>query len=288
VLAHLGARPRKALGQNFLTDQGVALRIAEAATTPVGGTVLEIGPGLGALTRLLLARAGLVVAIERDRLLAAALRADLGTDPKLQLVEADALEVSWGELLRGQPRPAVIAGNLPYSITGPILRRVRAAAPQIDCAVLMVQREVADRIVAAAGTKAYGAMTVAMQASFTVGRLALVKARSFHPVPKVDSAVVVLTPKPEAERVTGEAFERVVEAGFATRRKMLRNAWRALGLPPVELERIAAQAGVTLDARAETLTVRQFAAVAALAAPQLPVAVPAGARPSRGGSRACP
>jgi len=261
-----GLAPKKRFGQNFLVDPRAARLIAEAATTPTGGTVLEIGPGLGALTRHLMPRASTVIAIERDRDLLPILRSEIGE--LLDIVEGDALDVDWASKLKGHPRPHVIAGNLPYSITGKLLERAVRMADEVDRAVFMVQAEVADRLLASPDTSEYGALTVFVQAAFGVTRLLSAKAGAFFPRPEVDSAVVVLSPlrPPRAEET--EAFRAAVKAAFGARRKTLRNAWKGLyGWSREALEAHAHTAGISLDARGETLDVDAYARLAALAPP---------------------
>jgi 16S rRNA (adenine1518-N6/adenine1519-N6)-dimethyltransferase len=263
-----GVRHKRHFGQNFLADRGIARRIAELATTPIGGTVVEIGAGLGALTWPLLTRASHVVAIERDRELVPLLNAELAepvTEGRLTILEADAKQVDFAALLEDRPKPRVISGNLPYQITGPLLSRSVAVASEVDLVVFMVQLEVADRLSAAAGERDYGALTVFVQAAFSVERAFVVRRGAFYPQPNVDSAVVVLTPRtPRLARET-ETFRELVHAAFTKRRKTLRNAWRGvLGLAPDVLSSIANDAGVDLDARGETLDVTAFARVAEL------------------------
>src|SRR5262245_58560957 len=147
LLARHGLRPKKHFGQNFLADQNLVTRIAELCTTPEGGTVLELGAGLGALTRALLARAALVIGVERDRDLVPALtadHADVIADGKLLVLEADAKQVDVAELLRDKPRPRILAGNLPYQITGPLLELAVNVRSEIDRVVFLVQLEVAE------------------------------------------------------------------------------------------------------------------------------------------------
>jgi 16S rRNA (adenine1518-N6/adenine1519-N6)-dimethyltransferase len=266
-----GLHPKKKLGQNFLMNPHTAGVIAEAATTPEGGVVLEIGPGLGALTRPLVARAARVVAIERDRDLVPLLQAELA-EPiaagRLEIIEGDAARVDWAAPLAAGPAPRVVAGNLPYSITGLLIERVTHLSAHIDRAVFMVQSEVADRLAAPAGSPAYGALSVFVQAAFDVRRLLTVRAGSFYPRPEVESAVVVLTPRRPARVEETDAFRAAVKAAFATRRKTLRNAWRGLyGWSKDELEQRAAEAAISLDARGETLSVDDFARIAAKAPP---------------------
>jgi len=260
-----GLAPKKRFGQNFLVDPSACRTIAEAATTPPGGTVVEIGPGLGALTRPLLERAGRVVAIERDRDLVPLLTADLAApiaEGRLTVIEADALGVAWEDALTG-PRPHVLAGNLPYQITGALLERATTLADRVDRAVFMVQAEVAERIAARPGSKTYGALTVFVQAAFDVRRLLTVRGGAFYPRPEVDSAVVVLEPRRPRRAEETDAFREAVRSAFAARRKTLRNAWRSLyGWSKDELEAHALACGISLDARGETLSVEDFARIA--------------------------
>jgi 16S rRNA (adenine1518-N6/adenine1519-N6)-dimethyltransferase len=247
-------------------DTHAARVIAEAATTPAGGAVLEIGAGLGALTRPLLDRAARVVAIERDRDLAPLLRSDLDDavgENRLRVIEGDALEIDWLAEIEEGPRPHAIAGNLPYLVTGPLIERATGMAERLDRVVFMVQAEVADRLAARPATAAYGALSVFVQAAFTVERLITVRAGAFYPRPGVDSAVVTLTPCSPRRASETTAFREAVKAAFGTRRKTLRNAWRGLyGWSREKLEESARDAGISLDARGETLTVEQFAAMA--------------------------
>ena len=265
-LRSLGLAPKKRFGQNFLADAETARRIAEAATTPPGGTVLEIGAGLGALTRPLLERAARVLAVERDRDLVPILREELAdaiADERLAVLEADAIQVDWAAALAAGPPPRVVAGNLPYQITGRLLEQATQVAAQIDRAVFMVQLEVAERLIAAPGTESYGALSVFAQAAFEVRRLLVSRAGAFYPRPDVDSAVVILTPFRPRRAEETQAFREAVRAAFGARRKTLRNAWKGLyGWTPEELARRAAEAGISLDARGETLGVEEFVRIA--------------------------
>ncbi|MGK3962210.1 16S rRNA (adenine(1518)-N(6)/adenine(1519)-N(6))-dimethyltransferase RsmA [Sorangium sp. So ce118] len=267
LLRSRGLSPKKGFGQNFLVDIEAARRIAEAATTPAGGAVLEIGAGLGALTRPLLDRAAHVVAIERDRDLVPILREQLAgpiDEGRLTLMEADAAQVDWVASLAGKPHPRAVAGNLPYQLTGRLLEQATTIAHEIDRAVFMVQLEVAERLIAAPGTGDYGALSVFVQAAFDVRRLLTARAGAFYPRPEVDSAVVVLTPWRPRRAEETDAFRAAVRAAFSARRKTLRNAWKNLyGWSPEELDRRAKDAGISLDARGETLSVEAFARIAA-------------------------
>lgn len=254
--------PKKRFGQNFLTDPRAARLIAEAATTPEGGTVLEIGPGTGALTTPLAERAARVIAIERDPDLLPVLREKLAGPIErgtLTLVEGDATALDWPRLLADGPRPHAVAGNVPYLITGRLIEMATDAADHLDVAVFMVQKEVADRLIARPGSKEYGALTVFTAAAFDVQRVLVVRAGSFFPRPEVDSAVVKLVPVRPRRAPETEAFRAAVKAAFGMRRKTLRNAWRDLcGWSAEEIAARAAAAGISLDARGETLSVEQF------------------------------
>lgn len=265
LLRARGLSPKKGFGQNFLVDVEAARRIAEAATTPTGGAVLEIGAGLGALTRPLLDRAAHVVAIERDRDLVPILREQLA-DPidggRLTLLEADAAQVDWVASLSGHARPHAVAGNLPYQLTGRLLEQATIIADQIDRAVFMVQLEVADRLAAPPNGDAYGALSVFAQRAFKVTRAFVVKRGAFYPQPNVDSAVVRLEPLgagPETDE-----FRAVVRAAFGQRRKKLKNVWAAIfGERGIDLSAAAERAGIDLSARGETLGVAEFERMAA-------------------------
>jgi 16S rRNA (adenine1518-N6/adenine1519-N6)-dimethyltransferase len=265
LLDRRGLRPKHSFGQNFLSDPGISARIAELATTPAGGTVVEIGAGLGALTRPLLARAARVVAIERDRDLVPVLTEDLASEvagEKLRILEADAKTADFRALLADGPRPHVLAGNLPYQLSGFLLERAMGMASSIDAAVFMLQLEVVERLSAAPSSSEYGALTVFTQAAFRVNRAFVVSRGSFYPQPNVDSAVVVLTPREEGITEETAAFRAVVKGAFSQRRKTLRNAWRSLPLDKDGLARAAAGAGIDLDLRGETLDVAAFARMA--------------------------
>lgn len=256
-----GLAAKKSFGQNFLVDPGIARHIAELAAFEPGGTVIEVGAGLGALTEPLLSRAARVVAIERDRDLCPILREAFAApiaSGRLVVLEADAKRVDLGAELAAGPRPRVVAGNLPYQLTGPMLERTTSVAHLIDLAVFMVQAEVADRLVARPATESYGALTVFVSAAFRVTRALGVGRGAFHPRPGVDSAVVVLSPvvPPRAEETA--TFRAAVRAAFMQRRKTLRNAWRSLG-STTAVASCAERAFVDLDRRGETLCVEEFA-----------------------------
>jgi 16S rRNA (adenine1518-N6/adenine1519-N6)-dimethyltransferase len=254
-------RARKRFGQHFLEPAWVARLIASLAASP-DDTFLEIGPGRGALTRPLAPQVGRLIAIEIDRDLAARLEADL--PPHVRIVEGDFLDVDLDELLRDEPRPLRVVGNLPYNVSSPILFKLLRAADEgrrFTDATLMLQKEVADRLVASPGTSEYGVLAVQVGLLADVQRLLTLPPGAFRPPPKVTSAVVRLRFRP-APVDTGNraAFERIVRGVFLQRRKTLANALKpvadALGHnAPEMLER----AGLDSSRRPETLSVEEFA-----------------------------
>ncbi|HYP91449.1 MAG TPA: 16S rRNA (adenine(1518)-N(6)/adenine(1519)-N(6))-dimethyltransferase RsmA [Polyangiaceae bacterium] len=265
LLERYGLRPKYSFGQNFLADPRLAARIAEACAAQ-GGSVVELGAGLGALTRPLLeSGVSFVLAVERDRDLVSPLGTELGSEVeagRLQILETDAKAVDFETALSGRPRPHVVAGNLPYQITGPLLEKAVHAAPSIERAVFLVQLEVAERLAAAPGSDAYGALSVFAQRAFKVERAFVVRRGAFYPQPNVDSAVVTLEPLGAAAE--SDAFRAVVRAAFAQRRKTLKNAWSGVfGSRGLDLPACAARAGIDLSLRGETLSVADFERMAA-------------------------
>jgi 16S rRNA (adenine1518-N6/adenine1519-N6)-dimethyltransferase len=257
-----GLRPKRSLGQNFLADQALCRKIAELTCPEGSRSVLEIGAGLGALTAPLLGLGAKVVAIETDHQLTAVLRekfsAELVTG-QLTLLEADARELDLGQLLGTLEEPRTLAGNLPYHLSGLLLRRAVDASGQVGRSVFLLQLEVVDRLCAAPGTEAYGALSVFAQAVYVPRRAFIVRRGAFYPQPTVDSAVVVLEPRPDPVSVLTVEFSALVRAAFEKRRKTLRNAWRdALELSLAELEELARASAIDLGARGETLSVLDF------------------------------
>jgi 16S rRNA (adenine1518-N6/adenine1519-N6)-dimethyltransferase len=253
--------PRKRLGQHFLTDPRILTRIADALGASAQDVVVEIGPGRGALTAQLLMRAGRVVAIELDRALAAELRTRYANEPRLSIIERDVLEVSLAEAAGTTDYLAI--GNVPYYITTPILFHL-LQPPRPRGAVLLVQREVAERIIASAGTPEYGALSVNVQAVADATISFTIPAGAFSPPPKVDSAVVRLAPRANPVVVDAEQprYAEFVIAAFGLRRKQMRRVLRTLtGLPVDRIEAALGVAGVAPDARPEVLTPEQFAAL---------------------------
>lgn len=256
-------RPRKRFGQHFLTDPRILARIADAALLEAGDTVIEIGPGRGALTDALRARASRVVAIEVDRDLAAQLRTRYAGDAGVSIVEGDVLEMSLGELGAAAPGGSVLVGNVPYYITTPIIFHA-LVAPRPKRAVFLVQREVAERIVAPPGSKTYGSLSVNVRAFASAEMLFAVHAGAFHPAPSVESAVVRLTPlaTPVAPASLEAVFRAFVQDVFALRRKQMRRVLRTItGRSVEDVDTLLERAGVEPGSRPETLDVQQFAAL---------------------------
>lgn len=247
----------KRLGQHFLADGEVLRSIADALDLTGTETVVEIGPGRGALTDLLVERAGRVVAIELDRALAALLRERYADRPQVEVLEADVLTVDLAAVAGG---PYVLAGNVPYYITTPILfHALRPPAPLRS--VFLVQREVAERMAAAAGSEGYGALSVNLQAMATAKLLLAVPPTAFRPPPKVDSAVVRVEPlaEPLIAAADAESYRKLVQASFGLRRKQMRRVLRTVrGLDAARAEACLEAAGIDPDARPETLTPEAF------------------------------
>ena len=262
--------PKRSFGQNFLVAPPVIAKIADACVPDAelgAARVVEIGAGLGALTSRLVPRARHVVAIERDRDLIPVLTRTFATEAaegKIDILEADAQTANFAELLGGADpaSPRVLCGNLPYQITGRLLQAAVHAHDSLDRVVFMVQEEVAARLLASPGSKVYGALTIFVRAAFDVSRVMVVSRGSFHPAPDVTSAVVRLVPlRPPRARET-DAFRALVKGAFMARRKTLRNAWSGIA-PAADIARLAAEAGISLDARGETLDVDAYARMAA-------------------------
>ncbi|MBB4287341.1 16S rRNA (adenine(1518)-N(6)/adenine(1519)-N(6))-dimethyltransferase RsmA [Roseospira goensis] len=257
VIARHGLDARKALGQHFLLDLNLTRRIARAAGDLTAGTVIEVGPGPGGLTRALLEQGGHVVAIEKDSRCIAALE-ELGAafPGRLTLVEGDALEQDMAKL---GPRPRRIVSNLPYNISTALLIRWLHGIGDLDGLVLMFQKEVADRLWARPGLRGYSRLSVITQWLCEVKPLFDVNPRAFTPPPKVTSAVVRLTPRPTPlADVPIAAVERVTATLFGQRRKMVRVPLKALGDP----EAICTACGIDPTHRAEQLPVEAILRVA--------------------------
>lgn len=250
-----GLRPRKSLGQNFLRDRSVLPRILSAAEIEPGDAVLEIGPGTGVLTQALLAAGAHVTAVELDNVLYQALRTHFAEESNLHLLNGDALAL---DPCAEMPERYKLVANIPYYITGPLLRHCLEAACQPRVLVLMVQREVAERMAAAPGKLSMLGVSVQYYAAVTV--MGRVPAGAFFPRPKVDSAIVRLIPYRCA---TGDARQqalfRLLHAGFSARRKQLTNAlMNGLGETRLECLELLQAASIQPERRAETLSIAEW------------------------------
>jgi 16S rRNA (adenine1518-N6/adenine1519-N6)-dimethyltransferase len=268
LLERFGLKPKHSFGQNFLSDPNLQRRIADEIVRGLpttGVRILEIGAGLGALTWHLLQSGHKVTAVERDRdliLPLSELFANELASGQLTLLEEDAKALDWTTLFQPDELP-VLAGNLPYQITGPLLEKAVLFPRPVGRAVFLVQKEVGDRLVARADTDAYGALSVFVQARFEPERALVLKGPAFYPPPRVDSVVVRFLPRPEPISEETAVFRALVKGAFGARRKTLRNAWKALGSAAWMAE-ACKEANISLDARGETLDVRDFARLARL------------------------
>jgi 16S rRNA (adenine1518-N6/adenine1519-N6)-dimethyltransferase len=254
---------RRALGQHFLRDASVARAIVGLLAPTQSDLVVEIGPGEGALTDELARRSGRVIALEVDRALLERLRRRL---PEVDAVEADARTWDYGTLVRPPGGRVLVVGNLPYSVSKPIVAALLDARAALDAMALMLQREVAERLAAPPGSKVYGALSVLTQAVCDVELALRVPPGAFRPPPQVESAVVRVTPRatPRVPAALDARFRAVVKAAFSSRRKTLANALAGgLGIPLGAAREAATTSGVDPARRAETLAIEDFANLAA-------------------------
>jgi 16S rRNA (adenine1518-N6/adenine1519-N6)-dimethyltransferase len=261
------------LGQHFLASEDGAQRIVDALGDVSQSTVLEIGPGRGMLTSLLAKRARRLIAVELDRVMAAQLRLQFGMTRNVEVIEGDILSVDFDSLFGPKPglsrpgidlkpEPVKVVGNLPYYITSDILLRLFSFSKYFDSIVIMVQREVADRIAAKPGGSDYGMLSATAQLYARVENLFTLPPGAFVPPPKVHSSVLRLTIEPQQEKlgVVGDGFIDFLRLSFGQKRKTLWNNLKA-GYDPAELKRALAAASVKPTVRAETLSLEQSAAI---------------------------
>jgi 16S rRNA (adenine1518-N6/adenine1519-N6)-dimethyltransferase len=262
-------RPRKSLSQNFLTDPEALDAIVEAAELRTGDNVVEIGPGLGVLTRRLLAAGANVIAVELDARLAEFLRRELFSVSSFELIEADALSLHSRELFPGEPIKVV--ANIPYHITSPLLHAFLDGDRPPELTVLLVQLEVAERVAAPPGGMSY--LSVFVQNVATAEVVARVPAAAFEPAPEVDSAILRLRRRDRPAVPAGaerETFHRIVQAGFRQRRKQVHNGLsRELPVDRAGVDRALAACQVTPDRRPQTLSVDEWACLAGQLGPSL-------------------
>ena len=260
-------RAKKSLGQNFLIDDNVLSRIVSCVAPTAEDAILEVGPGRGALTKLLAASGARFLAVEWDRDLLPLLSAEFAGSPNVEIGHGDILRVDLQQLLtsRCADKKWKVAANLPYNISSQVLFRFMECSGLFERLVLMLQKEVGDRLVAPPGCKDYGALTVLLRLHFDIRREFLVKPGSFRPIPKVDSAVLSFTPldRPRVEVGDEDFFRRLVKGGFNQRRKTLLNSLRSAGFGEEEgsLPDALARSGIDGGRRAETLSLDEFAAL---------------------------
>jgi 16S rRNA (adenine1518-N6/adenine1519-N6)-dimethyltransferase len=265
TLRSLDVRPSRRLGQNFLTDPRVAERIAALADEgDRGGAVVEIGPGLGALTERLARSGRVLVAVELDHRLSEHVEGVLRPYSAARVVRGDVLEQRLDVLVPGDA-PVTVVANLPYSITTPAIEWVLGSGPRVRAAYLMVQREVAERMTAVPGRKEFGSLSVFLALHAEIESLFRVSPGAFHPRPEVDSVVVRMAPRPYAGTTAAERadVERLARAATGSRRKTIGNALaRGLGIAGEEARGLLQAAGVDSKRRGESLAVEEWLAVA--------------------------
>ncbi len=265
LLARHGLAAHRDRGQNFLVDPELAAKLVARAGVEPGETVLEIGTGLGILTRALAARAARVVSLEIDAGLVRAVRAEGGLPAHVELLHADALEADLGALL-GASAPARVVASLPYAVASPLLRRLLDLRERLLGWGVLVQAEIANRLKAGPGSRDYGSLAVLHQLTVKVGRGLALSPRCFHPVPRVLSTFLTVAPLSEPLLAPGELpwVEQLVRAAFRHRRKTIANSLRA-ALPRLRgevLERVLHEQGIDPRARAESLAPRELLAFA--------------------------
>ncbi len=266
ILERHGFHFSKKLGQNFLVNPSVCPRMAQACGATREGGVLEIGPGIGVLTRELAQCAGRVVAIELDDRLPPVLAETLAGLDNVEIVQGDCLKLDLAKLIADKfgDREVAVCANLPYYITSPIIMSLLESRLPVTNITVMVQKEAAQRLCAQVGTREAGAVTLAVQYYAEAETLFSVSRGSFMPAPNVDSAVIRLTVRktPPCEVRDERRMFRLIRAGFGQRRKTLLNSLGSAGFGKDVLVAALAQAGVAPTARAEQLTLEQFAAIA--------------------------
>ena len=266
-----GFRHSKSLGQNFLKDDGVIADIIEGSEIAEDDLVIEIGPGAGALTKAAADAAGKLVAIEIDKRLIPVLEARFAGRDEVEIINEDILKTDLNAIIdrdrteRGGAGKVRIIGNLPYYITTPIIMKILEEGVKADSITAMMQKEVADRISAAPGSKTYGALSVAVQYYCEVTKICDVGRHLFVPQPKVDSAVIRMDVRGEkpVEVRDEKVFFQCIKAGFGQRRKTLLNSLQgAAGADKARVEEVLSQTGIDKNRRAETLTIEEFAKLA--------------------------
>ncbi len=262
-----GSRPKRSLGQNFLVDPNLQRKVVDELEAGPGDAVLEVGPGHGELSAHLIGRVAHLVLVEKDGSLAAELRERWGGRPEVEVVEGDALTLDLSALVAGTPaRPYRLLSNVPYNITSPLVFRFLSLRPPPARIVLTVQREVAERMVAAPGSRTFGALSVGVQARAEAAIAFTLSRKAFRPVPDVTSACVRLDPDPaRMADLPGPALRRLTRAAFGRRRKQLQKILRSApeyGLGQEAVRALLAPIGIDPRARPEQLSAEQFVRLA--------------------------
>lgn len=258
---------KKRFGQNFITDPGILNKIVDVAEITKEDLIIEVGPGLGTLTKAIAERAGRVISIEIDRDLIPILQDTLADVDNIEVVEGDALKLNLDQLVQekiGELKPYKIVANLPYYITTPLIMHFLEEGYRVERIVVMVQKEVAERIVAKPGTKDYGALTVNLEL-FTQAKIAFTVPRQvFTPRPDVDSAIVDLLVRKEPLYPTldREFLRKLITAAFGQRRKTLLNALRSLSIDKNILTEALEETNIDTNRRGETLSLEEFVLLA--------------------------
>lgn len=249
--------PLKKFGQNFISDKNLLKKICGFADIKPDDHVLEIGPGLGSLTEVLGRSSGRVLAIEKDKRLIEYLRERFSSMNSIELIDGDILDKSFS--CYAQSRKLKIVSNLPYNISTQILIKIIDERQILENVVVMLQKEVADRVCSAPGNRTYGGLSVLLQAFFNVERVMIIQPGAFYPRPKVQSAVVRLTPLSETvtEIADQDTFRKVVRAAFSSRRKMLRNSLGSQ-FSDEHICIVLGRTGIEGNKRAEALNVKEF------------------------------
>lgn len=263
-------RPRKDLGQNLLVDMSVRDRIVAAASVMPSGIVIEIGPGKGALTFALAKKAVFLLAVEIDERFCDYLGQRLGDARNVEVRNADFLRLNLKEVVANlrerfpEAEAVKIVSNLPFYITTPIVTRIIENRSSIDCSVLTIQKEVAERFVADPGSKRYGAITLFLNYYAKVSILFLVPKEAFRPKPEVDGAVISIIPRvgPPVKVSDEPLFFRIIRAAFGQRRKMLKNSLLSLGFPQSAIELALRESGLNPELRPERISMKDFASLA--------------------------
>lgn len=261
-----GFKNAKGLGQNFLTDPEVIEAMVDAAEIGPEDLVIEIGPGIGVLTDAAAKRAKKVIAIEIDKALLPVLKYTLAHHNNVEIINEDILKVDLNKIIREEAvekQNVKIMGNLPYYITTPIITQLLEKGTRAASITIMMQKEVAERIVSPPGKKSFGALSVAVQYYSNPQKVVSVPKEVFFPIPKVDSEVLILTllEKPAVEVKDKEMFFRLVKAGFAQRRKTLSNSLKGASLDKDAVEKALEDSGIEGSRRAETLSLEEFASL---------------------------